>query len=126
MDFREQVNNILADYADEVEKVSEECVKRIAQAGAKELKKVSPRKTGKYASGWTYKIERGRMAVSAVIYNRAKPGLAHLLEHGHVSRNGTGRVFRPTPAHPHIQAVNDWVVDEAVDRMVSKLERGVV
>lgn len=122
MDFREQLNKVLAEYADEVDRASEECIKKIARTGAKELKKVSPRKSGKYAGGWTAKVERGRMAVSAVIYNKAKPGLAHLLEHGHVIRNGTGRTYGRTAPDVHIEPV-EAEISESFEKQLETMLR---
>lgn len=47
----------------------------------------APSRQGKYAQGWTYKIE-GKETV--VVYNGGKrASLSHLLELGHLSRNGS-------------------------------------
>ena len=87
------IMKILDDYVDDVERKSTECVEKVAQKGAKALRNSSPRHTGKYASGWTVKTENTRTGTMATIYNGKTPGLPHLLEHGHVIRNGTGRSY---------------------------------
>lgn len=106
------IMSILEDYSEEVERKSGECVRKIAQQGAKTLRSVSPRKSGDYAGGWTYKVEQKRLGTEGTIYNSKKPGLPHLLEYGHVTRNGTGRVFDDTPAHPHIKAVEEQIISD--------------
>jgi hypothetical protein len=102
--------NILEEYADDVSRKTEECVKKVAQKGAKALRNSSPG-SGDYAKGWTYKVETSRMNTVATLYNK-KPGLPHLLEHGHVTRNGTERVdFADTPAHVHISPVEEEITE---------------
>lgn len=103
------VEEILEEYRTEVERGTKECVQKAAKAGVAALKGTSPSHTGEYAGGWTSKVEEGRMGATAIIYNGAKPGLPHLLEHGHVTRNGTGRTYGPTPAHVHIAPVEEEI-----------------
>ena len=51
------------------------------------IKADAPSRQGKYAQGWTYKME-GKETV--VVYNGGKrASLSHLLELGHLSRNGS-------------------------------------
>lgn len=106
------IMKILDDYVDDVERKSTECVKKVAQKGAKALRNSSPRHTGKYASGWTVKTENKRTGTMATIYNGKTPGLPHLLEHGHVIRNGTGRSFGSTKSIAHIKPVEEQIIEE--------------
>lgn len=106
------IMNVLEEYSEEVERKSGECVRKIAQQGAKTLRSVSPRKSGDYAGGWTYKVEQKRLDTEGTIYNSKKPGLPHLLEYGHATRNGTGRIFDDTPAHPHIKKVEEQIIED--------------
>lgn len=110
--------DVLDDVFEAVDEVSKETVTRLRQASRDQFG------SGDYAKGWTRKVEKGRLQVYATVYGK-KPtyALAHLLESGHVTRNGTGRTYKPTPAYPHIQEVNDWAQDEALDRIVQKLEK---
>lgn len=124
--FAEVTQHILQNYDNDVYTEVSEAIDEVSKEAVKKLKSESKQKfgNGDYAKGWTRKWEKGRVRVTAIIYGK-KPTyqLAHLLEHGHVTRNGTGRTYRRTPAHEHIQQVSDWAQDEALDRAISKLEK---
>lgn len=117
------IQKILEQYVDEVERTSAECVKKVAQKGAKALRSASPRQSGQYASGWSTKTEISRTDAVSIIYNKAKPGLPHLLEHGHVTRNGTGRTFGRTPAHEHIAPIETEIIEEFERTLKGDLSR---
>ena len=106
------IMKILEEYADDVERKSDECVRKVAQKGALALKRESPKKSGDYSRGWTYRLENKRTGCEATLYNADRPGLAHLLEYGHETRNGTGRTYDPTPAYPHIQKVENQIIED--------------
>ena len=109
------IAEVLEEYETEVERGTKEAVQKVAKAGVKALRQTSPKKTGKYAKGWKADVTEGRLKAEATIYNAAKPGLPHLLEHGHVTKNGTGRTFAPTPAKEHIEPV-ETQINEAFER----------
>ena len=102
------ISDILEEYAGEIEDNVEEIVEQLGKKGAQAMRAKSreafPRGTGEYAKGWKSQVNRERLHTTAVIYND-HPALPHLLEYGHVTRNGTGRVFPDTPAHEHIAPV---------------------
>lgn len=127
VNLAETVNKLLTEYAGDVRADVEETITAVAKETAKKLQQESRAKfgNGDYAKGWTSQVEKGRVTVGAVVYGK-KPtyALAHLLEFGHVTRNGTGRTFARTPAHEHIQPINEWAQDEAGKRIASRLERG--
>ena len=128
LNFAEITKHILDNYSNDVFYEMSEAIDEVSKEAVTRLKKESRAEFGKgeYAKGWTRKMEKGRLRVTAIVYGK-KPTyqLAHLLEKGHVTRNGTGRTYRPTPAHPHIQQVSDWAQDEALDRSISKLEKRI-
>lgn len=92
--------------ADHVEETKDEARKRVTKAGkvaAQTLREVSPRRTGKYASGWKSKtVDEGLDTLTATVYNTTKPSLSHLLEFGH----GLVYMGHPTgkrvPPYPHM------------------------
>lgn len=114
----DEVDKILQEYGDDVQVNLNEIVTAMTKKGAQAVRgqaKGAVKGTGKYASAWTSEIERTRLATVGTIYNR-KPGLPHLLEHGHALRNG-GR----TAARPHIEPVETEIVREFESRVKSKL-----
>lgn len=117
IDLTNAVNDILRQYSDDVAEVAAEALEDVTKAATKKLKAESPKRTGKYAKGWTYEIKKGRVLNSSTIYGRKNTyPLAHLLEHGHAKRNG-GRV---APVE-HIKPVEDWAVRELESKIVRKL-----
>ena len=112
----EALDGILKEYNDEIARGTKECVKKVARAGVKALRDVSPKRTGEYAAGWTAKVEEGRLRSTATLYNK-KPGLPHLLENGHAIKNGTGRTFGRVPGRPHIAPVEETLAEQFRDEI---------
>lgn len=103
-----EIAKILTKYGDEVAENIQKVAKEIARKGAKAVKQNAQSDfngTGKYAAGWTSQVKEGRYSSQGIIYNRAKPGLPHLLEHGHAKRGG-GR----TDGRVHIAPVEQEVI----------------
>lgn len=127
--LNEAIGKILEDYGedikDNVAQIATEMGKKGAQALRAKSREVFPVNksheiTGEYAKGWAYRAERGRLATKVTIYNE-HPALPHLLEYGHVTRNGTGRTYAPTPAHEHIQPVADELIETFEREVASQL-----
>ena len=101
---------------EEVGAAIEEAVKETARALATDLRETSPKDTGEYAKGWTARKEGpGRY----VVYNKKKPQLTPLLEHGHAKRGG-GRV----EGRPHIKPAEERHVPQLERKIAQILERG--
>lgn len=104
------MSKILQDYAEDATMTVKDLSKQFAKKGAQAVKSAAKSKfggTGKYANGWTSTYEEGRLSAQGVIYNKAAPGLPHLLEHGHAKRGG-GRV----PGRVHIAPVEEKLTEE--------------
>lgn len=122
------ISDILTKYAGEVRESVNEITKEVGKKGAQAVRQqaqqtfpVENRKiTGDYAKGWKVQITESRTGTSAVIYNE-HPGLPHLLEYGHVTRNGTGRTFPRTPAHEHIAPVAEEIAQTFEKEVLAKL-----
>lgn len=112
-----EIEKELTFYSDDVKEKMEKELVKVAKDGAKALKSASPKGKGKrhYADGWTVQQERSRLGLTVTIYNKSKPGLAHLLEHGYVSRSGK-RVEGKT----HISPEEQKVINE-LERAISKV-----
>lgn len=118
------VQKYMENYRTEVIEAVTEVVPEVAKEAVQKLKKASPRRPGggKYAKGWTYQVDKGRLSVGATIYGKSGTyQLAHLLEFGHARRGG-GRDVPPSPPGGHIKPVEEWVNDEIVNRTIERLE----
>lgn len=94
------IGHILESYSADVKETTYRCAKEAANETRDRLRNGSetPRKSGEYARSW--RVKKGKDSYTV---HSSKPGLTHLLEFGHVTRNGTGRTYGNTPAHPHIK-----------------------
>lgn len=118
----EAIAKILNEYAGEVAENVGEIAAQMGKKGAQALRQKSQQTVNgtEYAKGWKSQTETTRTGTTAIIYNE-HPGLPHLLEYGHVTRNGTGRTFPRTPAHEHIAPVADELAETFEREVLSKL-----
>ena len=103
-------------YTEEVSEAIDEAARETAKAMAADLRETSPKDTGEYAKGWTYRKEAPG---SYRVYNKKKPQLTHLLEHGHAQRGG-GRV----EGRPHIKPAEERHAPQLERKIAQILERG--
>lgn len=96
-DLSIMISDLCQDAADEAYERGKERTRKAAKMAEATLKETSPKRTGKYAKGWTTEEHDTSRGFSVVVRNKAKPGITHLLEKGHMTRKG-GR----TKAFPHI------------------------
>ena len=83
---------------------------KIAKETVDEVKRLSPvyegnvkeLKKGDYRRKWKYKIEKEKGVTRVTVYN-SKGGLTHLLENGHLIKNGAGRTIGKANPIPHIE-----------------------
>lgn len=116
----DEIAKILSEYTEDVIEGIDEAGQEVAKEAVKELKAKSPKKTGVYAKGWGRKTEKKVGDVSTVIiYNKNKPSLTHLLEHGHAKRGG-GRV----DGIPHIKPVEEKIIKEFSSKVEIIIEGG--
>lgn len=116
--FDAEIEKILEEYAGEVEANIGEITEQIGKQGVKLLKSSAKQTfggSGEYAKSWKVDTQRSRTGTSSVIYS-SKPGLPHLLEHGHASRNG-GRVA----GREHIKPVEEKLIQTFEKEVEAKL-----
>ena len=117
------IQKILSQYEDDVNKNLKEITKKIAKKGAQKLNAASKKAvggTGKYAKGWSVTEEETRISKTAVIHHKTMPGLPHLLEHGHIAVVNGKRVGEARP-HQHILPIEEELVSEFEKEVLSKL-----
>ena len=118
IDLGKMVQSIIAEYGAEVERTLARSIPEVANRTVSELKRTSPKETGDYARGWTAEATKstlGRQTV--VIYNANKPTLTHLLENGHVLRQG-GRA----KAFKHIKPRSDYAEELLMKKIEGELK----
>ena len=118
------IGDILNEYEDDIQANLDTITKEMGKKGAAALRKESRQvlkvHSGDYAKGWKYEFRQTRRYAKTTIFNEHY-SLPHLLEHGHVNRNGTGRVFGSTPAHEHIAPVAEMLTESYEREVLDKL-----
>lgn len=122
----ETIDKVLAEYGTEVTGLAKDAVKAVTKAGVAAVKaeaksKLDVNGSSEYVMGWTSTVETGRVSAQGTIYNRKVPGLPHLLEYGHVSRNGTGRTFGRVPGRVHIAPVQKLLSEQLYQTIRRKI-----
>lgn len=129
INFEPAIAEILNKYGEAVYDVLSESIDEVAGDAVDKLKSVSsfaPRghPSGQYSASWASEtVTKKRVYTKKVVHNEEHYRLTHLLEKGHVNRNGTGRSYGRTPAYPHIAPVNEWANQELPKVVEGKLKR---
>lgn len=118
-DLAIEIEKAVKEYTEEVERGIATVIEKDVQEAVTELKNTSPKRTGDYAKGWTAKKEVSEGHIKMTIYNKNKPQITHLLEHGHAKRNG-GRVS----GIPHIKPVEQKLNEQVVRDIEDVIKRG--
>jgi len=125
-DFSRAFGEEMIKYTTGVEEEIQEVTKKLVKQAAKELKAVSAStfqtaQDKPYSEGWTAKNDSVRHRARWIIHNKYKPGLAHLLEHGH-AKTGGGRVAGKI----HIKPIEEKLVKDYEDNVKAIIENGVI
>lgn len=117
-DFAYEVNKILGEYQRGLYTQLEPTMRKTANETRKVLRSTSPKRTGKYGRGWEYELKvNSRLGGGSITLYDARHGLTHLLEKGHVTRNGMDRSYPATPAHPHIAAAQEQAEKQFLENL---------
>lgn len=117
----QQMKDILDDYSDEVMEVVTETIQEVGKDAADEFSYIGDfqNRTGRYRRSWDVTVEKLRTFTTVIVHAKAPSyRLTHLLENGHRKVNGSGM----TTAYPHISIVNDKAQDEAIKRIMQKIQ----
>ena len=118
-DFNKELIKQLQRYSKVLDSEVQQVAKEVAQTASKNVKKDSPMsntsRKGTYKKGWgIQKIDDGY-----VVRNKKEYRLTHLLEKGHVTRDGKSR----TKAQPHIKPAEEIAIKE-FEKRIEELARG--
>lgn len=109
-----EIQKIMKKYDEDLRQESINVMRRVCSAGAAAVRDNSAAIiNNRYAQGWGYKVEEGRLQIVGYIYHKQTPGLPHLLEHGHAMPNG-GRVA----GRPHVAPVAETIERSFFDTTV--------
>ena len=86
-DLANEIAKVMAEYSAEVEDKIDLIAEDVVNEAVTELKETSPKRYGKYRRSWKKK----KLANGSFVVFNAVASLTHILENGHLSRNG-GRV----------------------------------
>lgn len=100
-----EIMDALDEWNADFQKMVDGVMKKTAKEAVEQLSQNSSKRTGDYAAGW--KMKTNKKSMSYVVYNKDHYRLTHLLENGHVNRDGSR-----TPAQKHIKPVEEWSVRE--------------
>lgn len=117
-DLNTAIQEILDEYGDNVTEATKKAVVKVAEIAKKETQAGANVRTGKYRSGWAVKKDAAsRLRTEAIVHNRSRYQLAHLLEKGHALRGG-GRAG----AFPHIKPAEEHAIknmEEALKKIAT-------
>lgn len=123
-DFSKAFGKELVKYTKQVEEGISKVSEALAKSAVKELKAASQdtfatRSTTPYQKGWSVSNESVRHRSRWVIHHKTKPGLPHLLEHGHAKRGG-GRVS----GRVHIKPIEEKLIKDYEENVKAIIENG--
>lgn len=119
-DLADAINDELEAYSKEVTEKVNISAQRIGKAAVKKLKSYKSAEWPNYSKGWTLTKDKETIFDDKyTIHNKKYYSLTHLLENGHVKRNG-GR----TRAFVHIKPVEQEVIDEFTKEVEEAINNG--
>lgn len=121
-DLADTIMDAMIEYTEEVEEAIPEIVDNTADAMVKEICTTAPKRTGKYAKGWTSRQlgerTRSKEGYAKIVCNPKRYSIAHLAEYGHAKRNG-GRVA----GKPHIRPACDKLLPQFEQKIEEAVKR---
>lgn len=97
-ELAEAIGEELSQYFDNLNEAVKQAVRQTSQECRDEIKRRSPKRTGKYRKSWAItEVLNRHGSIRLVVHNKKHYRLTHLLENGHAKKSG-GRV----ESIPHI------------------------
>ena len=125
IDLQAELNKILKKYADDVTACIAPSVEKAAKKGVNRLRGTGDYKdrTGAYRKSFNYDYDKTAFGATAKIYSKDPDyRRAHLLEFGHLIKDGTKRILGKTKAYPHWKPVHDEVIKEFREEVIKGIK----
>ena len=106
----DEIAKALSEYSDEIAEEVDQAAEEVITETVEELRATSPKRKGKYAKSWAKKRDKKGTWVAHVKAPHYR--LTHLLERGHVLKNG-GRA----KAHVHIAPAEQHAIEKFEERI---------
>ena len=118
-DLVKAVSGELEDFAGEITEGIKADVETTGKECLKLVKEYSPKRTGAYSKSWKLKkTGQTRNSLRVTVYNKDHYRLTHLLENGHLNRDGSR-----TEGKPHIRLAEE-AASKALERRVTLTVNG--
>ena len=117
--FSKAIQAALAEYGAQAEQAIKDAAIDTAAYAVVELKKTSPRRTGKYARAWRYDVMNKRLGIAVVVHNK-EGQLTHLLEKEHAKRGG-GRYYPEQSGTIHIAPAEEHAIERFEEELRKRL-----
>lgn len=122
------IDGILGELTADVVEGVNEAIEDASKAALKTVRKTAPRRAHypdgvtpeAYAKSWRRKVEKHPRGNSAVVYSERLYPLTHLLENGHMNRDGSR-----TEGIPHISTARDQAAEVLVQRLPARIEEAI-
>lgn len=109
-------DDVIQNVKKEAEKIAKDARKTLRQKTTGKFKD----RSGDYRKGWRVKkVSETANTLEIAVWNQTDYRLTHLLEHGHVIKNGTQREYGRTREFEHIAEVNE----KAIKRFQEQTEK---
>ena len=126
-DFAASLESLLADVPGACADGCERAVRQSVRDTAKKLRggefgnRGAEEWSDEYMGGFASHMVKGGMTPEGEVGNKAKPGLVHLLEKGHMTLNHARR----TRSFPHMAPAFDDMVEEFPERVEKQVRRAL-
>lgn len=115
-----EIQRVFDEYIDEIDEVVKEEADVAINEAKNELKIISPKDIGDYAKSWRAGTrQKGKRFYSRAVYNLKYYRLTHLLEFGHINRDGISE----SEPKPHIRSTEEKYKQKFTDNVERKIRR---
>lgn len=116
------IKDILNEYSSDIQEgiqAEAQSIGKQAVADLRATKGTYKIRTGKYNAGWKVNTKKGRGEINCTVWNSTSWRLTHLLEKGHLNRDGSR-----TKAYVHIAPIEKKYVNEYQKNIEELIKNG--